>query len=124
MTDQPIIMLTTMRIDEGKLEAFKDALSQAIEFVERNGPQLMVQTMVDEQAMRAQSLQVYPDSDAIRTHWELSDPWIRAVDRVMTPERIEVFGSPDGEVLDALRRFTSQGVALGVTPHHAGFSRF
>lgn len=124
MTDQPIILLTTMRIYEGKLEAFKDALSRAVAFVEQNGPQLMVQTMVDDRAMRAHSLQVYPDSGAIRSHWELSDPWIRAVDRLMAPERIEVFGCPDDDVLDALSKFKSQGVALSVTPNHAGFNRF
>jgi hypothetical protein len=44
-----ILFRNMMRITEGHLHAFKRAIIEAVEFVEENGPQLMVQTFINEQ---------------------------------------------------------------------------
>lgn len=119
----PIIFHSTFRIRDGRLDAFKDAVARAVAFVEENGPQLLVQTTVDDEAMKAHSIQVYPDSAAIRMHWSMSDPYIRAVNETVTPERLDILGEPDDDVLGELQPFASHGVVPTVTQHLAGFSR-
>ncbi|WP_206185251.1 hypothetical protein [Sphingosinicella sp. CPCC 101087] len=83
-----------MKITEGHLDAFREAVGTAIDFVEANGPQLMVRTFVDEQAMRAVNFQLYRNSDDILRHWALSDPYIKDVSAHCTVEAFEVYGDP------------------------------
>ena len=71
-----IMLVNTMEIREGRLAEFRESVERAVRFTEEHGPQLIVNVYIDEDNMRAQSVQLYPDSDAILTHWELSDPYI------------------------------------------------
>ncbi len=74
-----ILFRNTMRITDGHLDGFRRAIAQAVAFAHEHGPQLMVEVFIDEERMLAHSFQLYRDSDAIRTHWRLSDPYIREV---------------------------------------------
>ncbi|PZT69563.1 hypothetical protein DN402_23870 [Streptomyces sp. SW4] len=119
-----LLFRNTMRITEGHLEAFRDAIEHAVAFAERHGPQLMVQTFVDEERMLAHSFQLYQDSDAVRTHWKLADPYIQEVMRHCEVERFEVFGEPDAEVAEGVRAALGERTELTFSPCVAGFLRF
>lgn len=111
-----------MRITDGHLADYRGAIEAAVDFTRKNAPQLMVEIFLDEEHMRAHSFQLYPDSDAILAHWELSDPYIQAVNRHCSVVSLEVYGEPDGRVRDGL---ASVGVEVPVTfhPRLAGFTR-
>ncbi len=98
-----ILFRNTMRITEGHLDGFRRAITQAVVFAQEHGPQLMVEVFIDEERMLAHSFQLYRDSDAIRTHWRLSDPYIREVMEHCTVQHFEVFGAPDHDIVAALR---------------------
>ncbi|MEV4575620.1 hypothetical protein AB0K16_20460 [Nonomuraea jabiensis] len=97
--DETILFRNTMRITEGHLEDFRNAIARAVKFAQQHGPQLMVQTFVDETRMLAHSFQLYRDSDA-------------------------VFGEPDGEVAAGLRLSFGEQIPLTFSPRIAGFLRF
>ena len=120
--DAPILFRNTMRIADGHLGDFRRAIRDAVDFVERHGPQLMVQTFIDENAMRAVSYQLYADSPSILRHWQLSDPHIRKVMEHCTVERFEVYGEPDDAVLCGLKEMLDDGRA-SIMPRLAGFLR-
>ncbi|QFG22055.1 hypothetical protein [Actinomadura sp. WMMB 499] len=124
MSDETILLFrNTMRITDGHLDEFRDAIARAVEFAERHGPQLMVQTFVDEERMLAHSFQLYRDSDAVRRHWELADPYIQDVMEHCRVEHFEVFGEPDAGVAAGLR--SSLGDRMpAFPPRAAGFLRF
>jgi hypothetical protein len=67
-----VLFRNTMRITDGHLGGFRQAIAQAVAFAEEHGPQLMVDVFIDEERMLAHSFQLYRDSDAVRTHWRLS----------------------------------------------------
>ncbi|MFE0733902.1 hypothetical protein [Streptomyces sp. NPDC058855] len=119
-----LLFRDTMHITDGHLDAFRDAVSQAVAFAEQHGPQLMVQTFVDEERMRAHSFQLYRDSDAVRVHWKLADPFIQDVMRHCRVERFEVFGEPDADVAAGVRAALGEQCALTFSPRIAGFVRF
>jgi hypothetical protein len=96
--DQRLIFRNTMKIAEGHLEQYRRAVVDAVAFAERHAPQVMVDVFIDERARTATSFQVYPDSDAVLRHWELSDPHIADVMRHCTVVAFEVFGEPSDEV--------------------------
>lgn len=122
--DGTLLFRNTMRITDGHLEGFREAIARAVDFAEQHGPQLMVQTFVDEERMLAHSFQLYRDSDAVRLHWKLADPFIQEVMDHCRVEHFEVFGEPDADVAAGLRSALGEHGALGFTPRVAGFDRF
>lgn len=122
MTEQ-LLFRNVMKITDGRLEPFREAVMQAIEFVEQHAPQLMVRTFIDVQDMRAVSFQLYRNSEDVLRHWEMSDPYIRAVSKHCTVERFEVYGDPSDEVQAGLSQFLTDGRGE-IMPPLAGYSRF
>lgn len=97
-----VLFRNTMEITYGHLDQFKEAVRLAVEFAEAHAPQLMVEVFIDEENMLAYSFQLYQDSDAIRTHWQLSDPYIQGVMEHCTVRSLDVYGRPDDAVRAAL----------------------
>ncbi|MDI2028855.1 hypothetical protein QFW96_09545 [Saccharopolyspora sp. TS4A08] len=120
----PILFHNTMKIAAGHLDQFVEAVRRAVAFAEVHGPQLMVDVHVDEERMLAHSFQLYRDSDAIREHWRLSDPYIRGVMEHCEVERFEVYGAPDDAVREGLQPMAESGIPLTITGRTAGFARF
>jgi hypothetical protein len=120
--DEMILFRNTMQITKGHLHAFKRAIIEAVEFVEENGPQLMVQTFIDEQRMLAVSYQLYPDSEAVLEHWRLADPYIAKVMEYCVVAEFQIHGDPSAAVLERMRPMLDDGRAT-LTPHLAGFLR-
>ncbi|CAL9278862.1 hypothetical protein [Streptomyces sp. SudanB25_2051] len=122
--DDPVLLFrNTMRINDGQLEEFRAAIDRAVEFARRHGPQTMVQTFVDEERMLAHSFQLYRDSDAVRAHWKLADPYIQDVMAHCRVERFEVFGRPDADVVAGLREALGEQCPLTFPERVAGFTR-
>lgn len=120
--DKMILFRNTMRITDGHLKEFRRAIREAVEFVEQHGPQLMVQTFIDERRMLAFSYQLYSDSESILRHWKLADPYIARVMAHCTVEDFQIHGEPSEAVMNGLRGMVEDGRAT-VTPRLAGFVR-
>ena len=114
-----IVQISSFDILPGKLEQFKDAIRKAVAFAEANGPQLVVETFVDDEAMRAHSLQIMPSSEAILEHWRIADPHIRDVMESCVMRRLDVYGQP----ILGLLSLIEQGVPVTITPGFVGFRR-
>jgi hypothetical protein len=120
---ESILLINTMQIEQGKLEQFKESVKRSLAFVEANGLQLMVEVYVDEENMRVYSFQLFRDSESMLSHWRMSDPYIGDVMQHITVKRLDVYGQPNGTVMEGLRSFSQDGVIVTVTPHFAGFTR-
>ncbi|MFI5617648.1 hypothetical protein [Streptomyces sp. NPDC051567] len=118
-----LLFHNTMRITDNHLEGFRDAIARAVRFAGEHGPQLMVEVFIDEPRMTAHSFQLFRDSDAVRTHWQLADPYIQEVVEHCRVERFEVFGEPDADVTAGIRDAIGEA-ALTFSPRTAGFIRF
>lgn len=109
---EPIMLVNTMQIEQGKLADFEESVKNSLAFVEANGPQLMVEVYVDEKNLRAHSFQFYRDSESILSHWQMSDPCIRDVMQHITVKRLDIYGQPDGVVVEGVRPFSQDGVIV------------
>lgn len=119
----PIVFITTFVIEEGALEKFKEAAQRSTNFLKDNGLQLLAEVCIDEKDMRAHGIQVHRDSESILDHWLLSDPYMSNVMQYIRTTHVEIYGQPNEAVLEGMRRLTSQGAVITVTPHLTGFSR-
>lgn len=118
-----IVQLASFDIRPGKLEVFKQAIRKAVAFAESQGPQLVVETYIDEDSMRASSLQILPSSKAVLAHWKMADPYIRDVMESCIMCRLDVYGEPNEEVMLGLLSLIEQGIPVTVTPAFVGFRR-
>ncbi|MFI8219833.1 hypothetical protein [Streptomyces sp. NPDC085932] len=118
-----ILFRNTMRITDGHLDGFRRAIAQAVAFAQEHGPQLMVDVFIDEERMLAHSFQLYRDSDAIRAHWRLSDPYIREVMEHCTVQHFEIFGAPDHDIVTALKTPDGASLTFAISPRLVGFNR-
>jgi hypothetical protein len=119
----PIVFITTFQIENGALEKFKEAIRKSTDFLETNGPQLMAEICIDENEMRAHGVQVHRDSESILAHWTLADPYMRDVMQYITTTRVDIYGQPNEAVIEGMRRLSSQGAVISITPRFVGFSR-
>ena len=119
-----ILFITTFQIQNGALEKFKEAVQKSTDFYEVNGPQLMAEVCIDESEMRAHGVQIHRNSESILAHWKLSDPYMRDVMQYITTTRVDIYGQPNEAVMEGMRRLSSQGAVISVTPLFAGFDRF
>lgn len=101
-TDRTLVLRNTLAFDPRHADAFKRAIVHAVAFAERHAPQRMVQTFLDEPRGLCYSLQVFDDSDAVRRHWQVSDPNIAEVMSHSTVRHLEVYGQPDDDLRQRL----------------------
>jgi hypothetical protein len=119
-----IIQINTFEIKEGKLEAFKASVRSSQAFAEANDPLLMAEMYIDEEKMQAHACLVHRDSESILAHWEVSEKNMTEVMEFCNPKRVEILGQPKDTVMERLWKYKEVGVAVTMTPHFAGFSRF
>lgn len=122
MTDQ-LLFRNVMKIKEGHLQQFREAVNAAVDFVEENAPQLMVRTFIDEVEMRAVSYQLYRSSADVLRHWQMSDAHIESVSEHCTVEKLEIYGDPSEDVAQGVAQFIEDGRGT-IMPPLKGFSRF
>ncbi|WP_313077606.1 hypothetical protein [Agrobacterium pusense] len=115
-----ILSRNTMKITDGHLDAFRQAIT-AEDLVSENGPQLMVQTFIDEK-MTAVSYQLYRDSEAILEHWRLADPNIAEVIQHCKVAAFEICGEPNATVMERMDTMLRDGCATQMV-RPAGFVR-
>jgi hypothetical protein len=121
---EPIVFMTTMKIHEGKTQEFQEGLRKSMAFLEANGPQLMAETYIDLEKMIAHAIQVHRDSESILEHWRMSDTYQQDVMQHITTTHVDIFGKPNDDVMEGMKRLAGTGATITVSPHFAGFNRF
>lgn len=123
----PLVVIDTSDIREGKLEELKSGLAELADFVEKNeAAPLAYHVYFDEDGTRMTVLQIHPDSASMELHMDVAAPLFRRFTELVDLTRVDFYGSPSAAVLDATRR---KATLLGnaevvVNELHAGFTRF
>ena len=123
---EPIILIDTSEIREGKLEDVRAAFEELAAFVEANEPRpISYQVYLTEDATRVTVLQIHPDSDSVEFHMEAAADLFPPFGELLRLTRMEIFGRPSPQLLERLR---AKARMLGNAPvdvydFHAGFAR-
>jgi len=68
----PFIFVSTFRLKQGKLEAFKEMCQGLVEFVESNEPRVIAFNLyASEDGTEVSNVQVHPDADSMVSHMRL-----------------------------------------------------
>lgn len=118
---EPIVFISTHRIKEGKLDAFREYFRSGTPSIEADKPQTVAfNAFLDEAGAEVTIVHVFPDSRAMDRHFEGAEKRSKRAYDFLEPKSFEVYGSASEEALDMLRQATELGVDLTVKPENIG----
>jgi len=122
-----LVLIATNRLKPGALSTERARVLELVEFIEQHEPRLIAfNEYADEQAEEVTVVQLHPDADSLRFHTEVvAEPAARAYAETLdATTAIQLYGTPDEEILANLRRQAGNGVRLTIRPDHlGGFTR-
>jgi quinol monooxygenase YgiN len=124
---EPIIYVDHSEVRGGKLKNLKTAMSELVDLVEANEPQLIAYNVyVTEDGKRMTVVHVHRDSASLEFHMKLAAPSFPKFADFIKLTAIDIYGQLNDNLLEQLRnkaRLLGNG---SVTRHglHAGFARF
>lgn len=124
---EPIVIIDTSSIRQGKLEDLRSAMSELARFVETHEPRAIAYNVyVDSAGSKVTVFQVHPDSSSAEFHMEVAGPAFGRFADLLELDGIDVYGRPSQRLLSRLQRKAEMLGGKGVAVHepHAGFARF
>jgi len=125
---QPFIFISTFRLKQGELGAFREMCTGLVEMVQSKEPRLIAFNLyANEDGTEVSNVQVHPDADSMLFHLRLLREHISGAVGGEGPIDVtvsnQIFGTPSDAVLEMLGEF-DPGVPLTVKPLPvAGFTR-
>jgi hypothetical protein len=122
----PLIVISTFRVKEGKLQELQRYYQKILDIVETNEPQLIAfHGFLNEDGTEMTSIQVHPDTSSMDFHMQvLRDNWDESFSeysQMVEGIGIEYYGTPPES---ALEMDVQSEMGLGLKPLHiAGFTR-
>lgn len=123
---KPLIVISTLKVKEGKLEDLKRYYKRILDIVETNEPRLIAfHGFLSEDGMEMTSIQVHPDTASMDFHMQvLRENWDESFSeygRMLEMTRIEYYGTPPESALE-MDQQSEWGLSLSPL-HIAGFTR-
>jgi hypothetical protein len=123
----PIVIIDSSEIREGKLEELKTAINDLVDFVEANEPRpIAYNVYLDEAGVRMTVVQVHPDSGSMELHMKVAAPAFRRFAELINLSTMDVYGEPSHDLLEQMRQKVQLlgNAHVAVHRRHAGFARF
>ena len=124
---QPFIFIGTHRLQDGKLQDFREALTRLVEVVEANEPRMIAfNGYANEDGTEVSVVQVHPDAASMAFHMAVVREHITSAYEELLDETtsIQVFGELDDATRAMMQHLAGSGVPIVVQSEPlAGFTR-
>jgi quinol monooxygenase YgiN len=123
----PIVVVDTSEIHEGKQEELRRAVAELAAFVEENEVDpISYQVFFSDDGRLMTVLQVHPDTASMERHMEVAAPVFARFADLLVLRTIDIYGSPSEKVVDQLRHKAELlgSATVAVHDRQAGFTRF
>lgn len=123
----PIVLVDTSEVLEGKLGELKTAMKGLVDFVETHEDRpLAYGVYFTDDGTRMTVVQVHPDPESMEFHMKVAAGEFSKVAPFVRIRAMDVYGEPSADLLEQMRGKAQMlgGITVGVHALHAGFSRF
>ena len=124
---QPFVFIGTHRLQEGKLDDFREAFAKLTQVVEENEPRMIAfNGYASEDGTEVAVVQVHPDAASMAFHMSVVHEHITSAYEELLAEtmNIQVFGELDDATRGMMQQLAGSGVPIAVKPEPlAGFTR-
>ena len=127
MIPQPVVVVDSSEILEGRLPEVETVIKETAEFVESNEPRpISYNVYLNRDGTRMTVVQVHPDSASMEHHMKVAAPAFAKFEGLIRLAAMDVYGTPHDELLEQMRQKVRMLGDATVTVHelHAGFDRF
>jgi len=124
---EPLVLVDSSEIREGKLDELKNAMTDLAGFVESNEPRpIAYQMFLDDAGSLMTVVQVHPDSASAETHMKVATPLFARFTDLVQLRTIDIYGTPSDRLLAQMRQKADVLGAATLVVHdvQAGFTRF
>jgi hypothetical protein len=121
---QPLILITTSTIKDGKLDGVKALSTRFADLVEEHDTALMsFDFYINDDGTLVSNVQVHRDAESMEAYLPVAQPLIAEALQLTHTDAIDVFGAPGPIFQQVLRMNAEQGATVRVMPSHlAGFT--
>ena len=126
-TADPLVVVDSSEIREGKIDELKAGLTKLVEFVEANEAEpIAYRIYIDEAGSRMTVVQIHPSSASMELHMRLAGPIFQKFTEMVVLSRIDFYGTPSDALLEQMRQKAELlgNARVVVNELHAGFARF
>jgi hypothetical protein len=124
---EPVVVIDSSEVREGKLEELKEAIKSLVAFVESNEPRpIAYNVYLNEGGTRMTVVQVHPDSASMELHMKVAGPAFSKFVDLIALSAMDVYGTPSEDLMEQIRqkvRMLGKGTVV-VHQVQAGFARF
>lgn len=124
---EPIVIIDSSKIVEGKLEEVKTAIKELVEFVQASEPQTVAYNVYFSQdGTQMTVVQVHVDSASMEFHIKTAGPAFSKFRELIKLSTMDIYGKPSSSLLEQMRQKAQMLGDATVEVHelHAGFTRF
>ncbi|HEX5937140.1 MAG TPA: hypothetical protein VFZ75_05550 [Actinomycetota bacterium] len=124
---EPLVIVDSSGIEEGKLDELKSAMGELAGFVESNEPRpIAFQIFFDDTERLMTVVQVHPDSASAETHMQIATPLFARFANLVRLRRIDIYGTPSEHLVEQMSQKAKMLGAATLVVHdvQAGFTRF
>jgi hypothetical protein len=124
---EPIIIIDSSEVREGRVEELKKAMDELVAFAEANEPRMIAYAVYfSEEDTCVTVVQAHPDSASAEFHMEVAGSVFAKFVDLIRMSGIAVYGRPSDRLLERLHKKAEMWGSGTVVVHdlHAGFARF
>lgn len=116
---EPIVFISTLRVKDGKLEAFKEHFTGNVPRMEASKPGTVVfYAYLNEPRTEVNIVHMFPDAEAMDAHMGGVAERSKQAFEFIVPVRWDIYGSPSDEVMKTMQQVAQEtGAELLVRPH-------
>jgi hypothetical protein len=122
---EPLILITTLTLKEGKLEDFKHYSEEMGKFVEANEPRIIhFEQYLNEDGTEVTGVQIHPDEDSMAFHMQVvAERMAQAYEFIDAVKSLHIYGTPGDALLEQMKPQPADLFPVIVKSKFAGFNR-
>ena len=114
---EPIVLVSTHKIKEGKLDAFRKPSQEVAPLIEANKPQTIVFLgYVNKEGTEVTTVHVFPDAAGMELHMEGVGERAQRAAEFLEFDRLEVYGRPSERIVQAMKEAPGSALTLRIRP--------
>lgn len=117
----PIVMVSSLRIKQAKIEDYKRFTLEATEWIKANRPRTdAILEYVSEDGTEGSIVIVFPDADAMQTHMQGLGEFPSKTREFAQVDNIQIYGQPNETTLEMMKMIAESGVTFNIKPQAIG----
>jgi hypothetical protein len=118
---EPIVLISHLKVKDGKLEAFRESTREVFKFMEASKPGTKIHIgFVNEDSTQLSFIHLFPDAKSLDLHMEGVEGKTNKAFEFVETLGYEIYGTPSEGIMEMMNQFAGSGIPLKVEPEYLG----